>query len=108
MKIKTLKQNYTCTLDTNVVDLVISDDNFEVPSVSKKAITNDVTIVLMTVDRVSLVADTTVLAKDANVTIVVKAVGIWTSFIPVKMSCVLSSKETVALIVGSDFRQVLM
>ena len=56
----------------NVVDVVICDDDFKVFSISKKGI---VTTTLMAVNLATLVVDTTVLAKDAGASIVVKTLG---------------------------------
>ena len=58
----------------NVVDIFIREDDSKVSSVSKKEIANDVKTVPVAIDFTTLVIYTTVLAKDACVTIVVKIV----------------------------------
>ena len=70
------------------VGVVINGNNFNVSSVSKKGIADDVTTALVAVDLVTLVIVTTVLAKDTDVqTLVVQIHGIWTSLDPTRMSC---------------------
>ena len=62
----------TGTLDAinlaNVVNAVISDDDFKLSSVNEKGITDvvAVTTALVAVDHVTQVEDTTVFAKDAR------------------------------------------
>ena len=90
----------------NVVNIVISNDDFKVSSVSKMGIADNVAVtsVLVVVDLTTLVVDMTMLAKDTEVA-KVKTHGIWTSLNPTRIFCALSSKETVASMVGNDFRQ---
>ena len=90
----------------NVVNIVISNDDFKVSSVSKMGIADNVAVtsVLVVVDLTTLVVDMTILAKDAEVANV-KTCGIWTSLNPAKIFRALSSEGTVASMVGNDFRQ---
>ena len=57
----------------NVV-VVVSDDDFNVPSVSKKGIAD--VVITTAVDPIILIVDMTMLAKDPGVSIVVKTLGI--------------------------------
>ena len=61
-----------------MVHIVNSDDDFTIFLVNKKKIANDIAMAteLLAFDTVTLVLDTTVLAKDTGVDIVIKTLKI--------------------------------
>ena len=87
----------------NVFDF-ISNDDFNVSSLSKKENTDNITTTLAFVDPLTLIRHTTMSAKSAGVVIVVKTLEIWPSLDPASMSRILPSNEAVASTIGSDFR----
>ena len=61
----------------NVVDVVISDDDVNVSLVNKKRTADDfITAALVAVELIAPVVDTSMLAKDSGVAIVMKTLGI--------------------------------